>query len=99
VGYAAIAFGALAVLVAVLADPLGIGGGEGFGWKQGLLLSVGVNLAVGGVGAMRGWFAGLGLRGAGEATHPRRAAVAHRSPARPAATKPHEIDHGGGRFE
>ena len=70
VGYAAIAFGALAVLVALLADPLGIGGGEGFGWKQGLLLSVGVNVAVGGVGAMRGWFAGLGLRGAGEATHP-----------------------------
>ena len=41
-GYAAIAFGALAVLVAVLADPLGIGGGEGFGWKQGFLLSMGV---------------------------------------------------------
>jgi len=68
-GYAAIAFGALAVLVAVLADPLGIGGNEGFGWKQGFLLSVGVSLALGGVGVMRGWFAGLGRRGPGKATH------------------------------
>jgi hypothetical protein len=71
VGYAAIAFGVLAVLVAVLADPLGIGGREGFGWKQGLLLSLGVSVALGGVGVMRGWFAGLGRRrGAGEASHP-----------------------------
>jgi hypothetical protein len=38
VGYAAIAFGSLALLVAVLADPLGFGGHEGFGWKQGALL-------------------------------------------------------------
>jgi hypothetical protein len=68
-GYAAIAFGALAVLVAVLADPLGIGGNEGFGWKQGFVLSVGVSLALGGVGVMRGWFAGLRRRGRGEATH------------------------------
>jgi hypothetical protein len=62
VGYALIAFGALAALVAVLADPLGIGGEDGFGWKQGFLLSVGVNVAIGGVGVMRGWFAGLGPR-------------------------------------
>ena len=69
--YAAIAFGVLAVLVAVLADPLGIGGAEGFGWKQGFLLSMGVSVALGGVGIMRGWFVGLGRRrGAGEATHP-----------------------------
>ena len=59
VGYAAIAFGVLAVLVAVLADPLGIGGQDGFGWKQALLLSVGVTVALGGVGVMQGWFAGL----------------------------------------
>ena len=65
--YAAIAFGALAVLVAVLADPMGIGGAEGFGWKQGFLLSLGVSVALGGVGIMRGWFAGLRRRGAHEA--------------------------------
>jgi hypothetical protein len=65
VGYALIAFGVLAALVAVLADPLGIGGNEGIGWKQGFLLSLGVSVALGGVGVMRGWFAGLGRRGAG----------------------------------
>jgi hypothetical protein len=54
-GYAAIAFGALAVLVAVLADPLGIGEDEsGFGWKQGFPVSVGVSVALGGVGVIRG---------------------------------------------
>ncbi len=56
-----IAFGALAALVAVLADPLGIGmggGTESIGWKQGTLLSLGVSVAVGGVGIMRGWFDG-----------------------------------------
>jgi hypothetical protein len=69
-GYAAIAFGVLAVLVAVLADPLGIGGYEGIGWKQGFLVSLGVSVALGGVGVMRGWFAGLGRRRrAGKATH------------------------------
>jgi len=70
VGYALIAFGVLAALVAFVADPLGIGGNQGIGWKQGLLLSVGVSVALGGVGVMQGWFAGLGRRGAGEATHP-----------------------------
>jgi predicted phage tail protein len=70
-GYAAIAFGALAMLVAVLADTLAIGGYEsGFGWKQGFLLSLGVSLALGGVGILRGWFAGLGRRGTGEARRP-----------------------------
>ncbi|HEX3285131.1 MAG TPA: hypothetical protein VHT50_10875 [Mycobacterium sp.] len=94
VGYALIAFGALAALVAVLADPLGIGGEEGFGWKQGFLLSVGVNLAIGGVGVMRGWFAGLGPR---RGDPPRRAAADHRAPARPEAIKPHDVDHEASR--
>ena len=62
-GFAAIAFGVLAVLVAVLADPLGIGGNEGFGWKQGFLVSLGVSVAIGGVGLIRGWFAGLSRKG------------------------------------
>lgn len=88
-GYAAIAFGVLAALVAVLADPLGIGGNPAIGWKQGLLLSVGVSVALGGVGVMQGWFAGLGPRGRGD---PPRRVAAHRSPARPAAPTPHDID-------
>ena len=67
-GYAAIAFGVLAVLVAVLADPLRIGGNEGYGWKQGFLLSLGVSVALGGVGVMRGWFDGLRRRKPGDAT-------------------------------
>ena len=67
-GYAAIAFGVLAGLVAVLADPLGIGGNEGYGWKQGFLLSLGVSVALGGVGVMRGWFDGLRRRKPGDAT-------------------------------
>ena len=72
VGYTLIAFGVLAVLVAVLVDPLGIGGGDLFGWKQGTLASTGVSVALGGVGIMRGWFAGLGpRRGAGERPTPK----------------------------
>ena len=43
------AVGIVAVLVAVLADPLGIGGAEdAFGWKQVVLLAAGVVLAVAG---------------------------------------------------
>ncbi len=61
-GYAAIAFGVLAVLVAALADPLGIGGNDGVGWKQGFLLSLGVSVAIGGIGILRGWFDGLRRR-------------------------------------
>jgi hypothetical protein len=89
VGYAAIAFGVLVALVAVLADPLGIGGDPAIGWKQGFLLSVGVSVALGGFGVMHGWFAGLAPKGRGD--RPRRVA-ARRSPARPAAPTPHDID-------
>ena len=46
--------GIAAVLVAVLADPLGIGGKEDtFGWKQIVLLAVGVVFAV--AGALLAW--------------------------------------------
>ena len=48
VGYAAIALGVLAALVAVLADPLGIGSREGIGLHQSALLAMGVIVAVGG---------------------------------------------------
>jgi hypothetical protein len=40
--------GIVAVLIAALADPLGIGGQEGFGWKQGLLLAIGIVLIIAG---------------------------------------------------
>jgi hypothetical protein len=70
VGYAAIALGVLAVLVAVLADLLGIGGHGGFGWKQGALLAVGVLVALGGVGVMRKAGSPPGTGRPGEATHP-----------------------------
>jgi hypothetical protein len=47
VGWGLVVLGVIAVLLAALADPLGIGTG-GFGWKQILLLVVGVVLLVAG---------------------------------------------------
>ena len=41
--------GGLLVLVSLFADPLGLGGTPGFGWKQTLGLLVGVALAALGV--------------------------------------------------
>lgn len=107
VGYALIAFGVLAALMAVLADLLGIGGNEGIGWKQGFLLSLGVSVALGGVGVMRGWFAGLGRRGAGGRPTPKSVSsppLTHSTGGhkphggRHESTKADDIDHGGGRF-
>jgi len=46
IGTTALIVGVLAVLLAVLADELGIGGEPGFAWKQGILLAVGVIVAV-----------------------------------------------------
>jgi hypothetical protein len=40
--------GLVAALIAALANPLGIGH-QGFGWKQGLLLGVGIVLIIAGV--------------------------------------------------
>lgn len=51
-GLAGLAIGAVAVLLAVLADTLGIGGEPGFGWKQGILLGAGVLLAGLGAGVL-----------------------------------------------
>ncbi len=43
------AVGVVAVLIAVLTDPLGIGGSGGaFGWKQGVLLGLGIVLVIAG---------------------------------------------------
>jgi uncharacterized membrane protein len=53
IGVMAIALGVIAVLLALLADPLGIGGNEDtFGWKQVVLLVVGLVIAATGVVAI-----------------------------------------------
>lgn len=60
IGVVAIALGVIAVLLALLADTLGIGGGEDeFGWKQVTLLVVGAVVAAAGVLAV--------VRGPGDA--------------------------------
>ena len=52
-GVLAVVLGILAVLLALLADTVGIGAKEQtFGWKQVLLLLVGVALAIGGLVAV-----------------------------------------------
>lgn len=43
-----IAVGTLLILVALLADVVGLGGEPGFGWKQGVLLVIGLALVAGG---------------------------------------------------
>jgi hypothetical protein len=44
-----IGIGALLVLIALFADPLGLGGRSGFGWKQGLGLVIGVMVILAGL--------------------------------------------------
>lgn len=46
--FAAVVVGALLVLVSALADPLGIGEGGGFGWKQTVGVVAGSALVVAG---------------------------------------------------
>ena len=60
IGYLAVAAGALLVVVSALADPIGVGEGGGFGWKQAVGIVVGAALV-----ALGGWL--LYARGAGEA--------------------------------
>jgi hypothetical protein len=65
-GTAVLAAGVLLVLLAVLADAVGIGGQSGFGWKQGVLLAAGVlALIVGGA-----IVSGMGGQAVREATEP-----------------------------
>ena len=52
IAYVIIAVGVVMVLVALLADVLGIGA-EGFGWRRGVLLAAGVVVAIGGVAYLR----------------------------------------------
>ena len=47
IGLVVIVVGVVAALLAVLANPLGIGH-AGFGWKQGVLLAVGILLIIAG---------------------------------------------------
>jgi uncharacterized RDD family membrane protein YckC len=49
-----IVVGVIAALIAALANPLGIGS-SGFGWHQGLLLGIGIVLAL--TGIVLGWAA------------------------------------------
>ena len=46
---AVIGIGALLVLIALFADPLGLGGRSGFGWKQGLGLVIGAVVILAGL--------------------------------------------------
>ena len=48
VGYVLIGLGAALVVLSTLADPIGIGEGGGFGWKQTVGVVVGAVLAAGG---------------------------------------------------
>jgi hypothetical protein len=43
-----IAVGAIVVLIALFADPVGVGKSAGFGWKQGLGVVIGVVVIVAG---------------------------------------------------
>jgi hypothetical protein len=52
IGIVIVLVGVVVALIAALADPLGIGDG-GFGWKQGVLLAIGILLIIaGGVTAL-----------------------------------------------
>lgn len=65
-GTASIAIGVLAILVALLADQIGIGGQPGFNWKQTILLVVGIAIALFGLAIVTG----IGGQAVEEATDP-----------------------------
>jgi predicted MFS family arabinose efflux permease len=48
IGIVVVLVGVVAALSAALADPLGIGGSDDFGWKQEVLLAVGILLIIAG---------------------------------------------------
>ncbi len=65
-GTASLVVGVLAVLLALLADEIGVGGQPGFNWKQAILLAVGIAVALLGVAILTG----IGGRAVEEATEP-----------------------------
>lgn len=52
-GVVLLVVGVLLVLVSAAADPLGVGGAPGFGWKQITGVAVGVVLAAAGAASLR----------------------------------------------
>ena len=67
-GTASAAIGLLAILLALLADEIGVGGQPGFNWKQAILLAAGVAIVLFGVAIVTG----IGGRAVEEATDPPR---------------------------
>lgn len=65
-GTASVVVGVLAILLALLADEIGVGGQPGFNWKQAILLAVGAAIALFGVAIVTG----IGGRAVAEATDP-----------------------------
>ena len=45
-GFVAVGMGVVVILIALLADPIGIGGHDGFGWKQVVLLVLGIVVSI-----------------------------------------------------
>jgi len=54
IGTITLVVGILAILLAVLADTIGVGGEPGFAWKQAILLAVGVLVALFGLTLLTG---------------------------------------------
>ena len=52
-GVVLLVVGGLLILIAATADPLGVGGAPGFGWKQITGVIIGVALVVAGVASLR----------------------------------------------
>jgi len=65
-GAASVVIGVLAILLALLADEIGVGGQPGFNWKQALLLAAGVAVTLFGIALLTG----IGRRAVDEATEP-----------------------------
>ena len=66
VGTTALVVGVLAVLLALLADEIGLGGNPGFNWKQGILLAAGIAVGLFGLAIV----SGIGAQVVEEATDP-----------------------------
>jgi hypothetical protein len=72
IGIVIVLVGIVAALFAALADPLGIGEEGGFGWKQLVLLAIGIILIIGGITVLRSPVSGTGAPPSGNAPPPAR---------------------------